>query len=141
MTSTDPKEAKTGDIITYEHATKSGGHICIKWGDKLKHASYKEWYGRTTSVGNRFSKKVNKNFKVWRARGSYIGSLHLGDTGTEVKFLQRFLNWYGGYNLEIDGSFGEKTENAVKAFQKACGLADDGRFGPASLAKAKEIKK
>ena len=141
MVSTNPADAKTGDIITYEHATTSGGHICIKWGDKLKHASYKEWYGRTTGVGSRFSRKVNKNFKVWRATGTYEGSLHKGDTGTEVKRLQNFLNWYGSYGLSADGSFGDKTEDAVKKFQKATGLTADGFFGPASLAKAKEIKK
>lgn len=141
MVSTDPEDAKTGDIITYVHATKSGGHICIKYGSKLKHAAYESWYGRTTSPGNRFSKKVNKDFKVWRATGTYEGSLHKGDTGTEVKRLQKFLNWYGSYKLDVDGSFGDKTEDAVKKFQKATGLTADGYFGPASLAKAKEIKK
>lgn len=141
MVSTDPEDAKTGDIITYVHATTTGGHICIKYGSKLKHAAYESWYGRTTSPGNRFSKKVNKDFKVWRATGTYEGSLHKGDTGTEVKRLQKFLNWYGNYKLDVDGSFGDKTEDAVKKFQKACGLTADGYFGPASLAKAKEIKK
>ena len=141
MVSTDPAKAQTGDIITYAHATTTGGHICIKYGDKLKHAAYKEWYGRTTSPGNRFSKKVNKDFKVWRATGTYEGSLHKGDKGTEVKRLQLFLNWYGNYKLDADGIFGDKTDDAVKKFQKATGLTADGYFGPASLAKAKEIKK
>lgn len=141
MVSTDPAKAKTGDIVTYDHATTSGGHICIYHDGKIKHAAYESWYGRTTSPGNRFSKKVNKDFKVWRATGTYEGSLHKGDTGTEVKRLQKFLNWYGNYKLDVDGSFGDKTEEAVKKFQKACGLTADGYFGPASLAKAKEIKK
>ena len=69
------------------------------------------------------------------------GYLSKGDTGTQVKYLQMFLNWYGGYGLVIDGSFGDKTLVAVKAFQKAAGLTVDGKFGPASLAKAKVVKR
>lgn len=69
------------------------------------------------------------------------GYLKEGDEGTQVKRLQAFLNWYGGYNLATDSSFGPKTKTAVKAFQKAEGLVADGFFGPKSLAKAKTVKK
>lgn len=69
------------------------------------------------------------------------GYLHEGDVGTQVKRLQAFLNWYGGYNLATDSSFGPKTKTALKAFQRAEGLVADGSFGPKSLAKAKTVKK
>ena len=69
------------------------------------------------------------------------GTLKKGNKGTQVKNLQKFLNWYGNYGLVIDESFGKKTEKAVKAFQKATGLTVDGIFGAKSLAKAKSIKK
>jgi len=69
------------------------------------------------------------------------GTLKKGSKGNEVKNLQKFLNWYGNYGLVIDGSFGKKTEKAVKAFQKATGLTVDGIFGPKSLTKAKSIKR
>lgn len=69
------------------------------------------------------------------------GYLCKGDTGTQVGRLQAFLNWYGGYGLVVDNSFGSKTLSAVKAFQKATGLVVDGYFGSKSLAKAKTIKK
>lgn len=69
------------------------------------------------------------------------GYLKEGDKGDQVKYLQLFLNWYGGYNIPVDKSFGPKTYNAVIAFQKANRLKDDGWFGPACLKKAKEIKK
>lgn len=69
------------------------------------------------------------------------GTLRKGSKGTHVKSLQKFLNWYGSYGLSVDGSFGTKTQTAVKAFQKATGLTVDGVFGPKSLAKAKSIKK
>ena len=69
------------------------------------------------------------------------GYLHEGDVGAQVKRLQAFLNWYGGYNLATDSSFGPKTKTALKAFQRAEGLVADGSFGPKSLAKAKTVKK
>ena len=64
-----------------------------------------------------------------------------GDTGAQVIFLQKFLNWYGKYGLAADGSYGPKTEMAVKKYQKSEGLRVDGYFGKASLAKAKAVKK
>ncbi len=69
------------------------------------------------------------------------GYLSYGDTGTQVKYLQKFLNWYGGYGLSIDGSFGPATLAAVKKYQKSAGLTVDGYFGPACLKKAKTVKK
>ena len=69
------------------------------------------------------------------------GTLKKGSKGTQVKNLQKFLNWYGNYKLEIDGSFGSATEKAVEALQKATGLTVDGIWGTKSLSKAKSIKK
>lgn len=69
------------------------------------------------------------------------GYLKKGDTGTQVKRLQQFLNWCINAKLTIDGSFGNATLKAVKNYQKKYGLAVDGYFGKGSLAKAKSIKK
>lgn len=69
------------------------------------------------------------------------GCLKKGDTGEQVKYLQLFLNWYGGYGLAADKSFGEKTKAALKAFQKSEGLTVDCLFGPACLARAKAVKR
>lgn len=69
------------------------------------------------------------------------GYFKLGDTGSQVKYLQKFLNWYGKYDLSVDGEAGPKTISAVKKFQKAMDLATDGKFGAKSLAKAKAVKK
>lgn len=68
----------------------------------------------------------------------YIGD---GDKGTNVKNLQKYLNWYGGYNLTVDGIAGDNTVNAIKKFQKAEGLTVDGKFGVKSLTKAKAVKR
>jgi len=48
--------------------------------------------------------------------------------GEDVKKMQEALNVYG-YGLELDVSFGAKTEKAVKAFQKSRGLTADGIAG------------
>jgi len=51
--------------------------------------------------------------------------LSLGSKGNKVRFLQWIL---GG--LEVDGSFGPKTEAKVKAYQTNKGLEVDGIVGP-----------
>lgn len=53
------------------------------------------------------------------------GPLHIGHKGDSVKDLQRQLNALGA-NLEVDGKFGPKTEAALRSFQSARGLADNG---------------
>ena len=64
------------------------------------------------------------------------------DKGTQVKNLQKLLNWLINSNLIIDGKFGPACRSAVLTFQKKYSdLADDGKFGPACLKKAKSIKK
>lgn len=64
-----------------------------------------------------------------------------GDTGTQVKYLQDFLNWYGKYGLERDGSYGLATTSAVKDFQKTEKIGVDGCFGPESNVTAHKAHK
>ena len=54
--------------------------------------------------------------------------LQRGNTGDDVKALQQQLN-VAGYNLDVDGSFGPKTQAAVKDYQAKNGLAVDGYVG------------
>jgi N-acetyl-anhydromuramyl-L-alanine amidase AmpD len=54
--------------------------------------------------------------------------LKVGSTGKDVKTLQTLLNNHG-YNLRIDGDFGEITENAVEDFQEKNNLTSDGIVG------------
>lgn len=63
--------------------------------------------------------------------------LHLlskGCSGPEVTFVQGILRAAGirdddGDSLDMDGEFGAKTEQAVKAMQKRLGLDADGEVG------------
>lgn len=71
----------------------------------------------------------------------YRNYIKMGDSGTEVKKLQSFLNWAMNSGLVVDGSFGEKTDTAVRAFQTKCKISVDGCFGADSLAQAKAFDK
>ena len=67
-------------------------------------------------------------------------TLKFKSKGDRVENLQKFLNWYGGYGLVVDGRFGKLTKNAVKKFQNKNGLKADGIYGPKTYAKAKTFK-
>ncbi len=49
-----------------------------------------------------------------------------GDTGSEVKNLQKRLKELGYFDGDLGGNYLKKTTAAVKAFQKAAGLEEDG---------------
>lgn len=55
-------------------------------------------------------------------------TLRYGSSGSDVKKLQEELN-KNGYNLAVDGQFGEKTQSAVQSYQKSKGLTVDGIVG------------
>ena len=58
--------------------------------------------------------------------------------GESVKWLQYELNKHG-YGLVVDGSFGAKTEAAVKDFQKKNNLVVDGICGKNTFGKLKAV--
>jgi len=57
------------------------------------------------------------------------GELRNGSSGERVRFVQECLK------IAVDGDFGNQTEAAVKAFQTANGLTDDGEVGPKTWAR------
>ena len=59
--------------------------------------------------------------------------LRKGAKGSDVRTLQQTLMGYG-YTLAVDGSFGNETLTAVKAFQQKAGLVVDGIVGPKTWA-------
>ncbi|HHY38474.1 MAG TPA: polysaccharide deacetylase family protein [Clostridia bacterium] len=56
-----------------------------------------------------------------------------GDTGPEVREIQRMLS-ESGLRVTVDGKFGDRTEAAIKLFQKRNGLISDGVVGPKTKA-------
>lgn len=81
-------------------------------------------------------------FPILPARGYFKlgdGYETLTSYTTQIKNLQKFLNWCINAGLAVDGDFGPATNAAVIKYQKTYGLEQDGWFGPACLAKAKTI--
>lgn len=62
------------------------------------------------------------------AEAALPATLRRGSRGNAVVTLQNLLRGRG-YELEPDGIFGYMTQNAVKSFQAANGLANDGIVG------------
>ena len=61
--------------------------------------------------------------------------LEVGSSGSDVTKVQKRLIQWGYLSGTADGKYGEKTRNAVIAFQRNNGLTADGRVGPATAAK------
>jgi N-acetylmuramoyl-L-alanine amidase len=60
-------------------------------------------------------------------------NLLIGSAGDDVRRLQERLREFGFYKADINGYFDENTEAAVRAFQDAEGLAEDGIVGLITL--------
>ena len=92
----------------------------------------------SVSGGDLPSKKVG-TFTAAQRKASATSSdsayIKLGSSGENVKSVQTKLKAMGLYAGEITGNVGEKTEAAIKAFQKKYGLTADGIAGPQTLAK------
>lgn len=63
-----------------------------------------------------------------------------GDKGSEVAEVQKLLSMLG-YDLIIDGGFGDKTLRSLQAFQKRMGLVVDGVAGPKTVEALKAAQK
>lgn|GEM_PF-2368114 len=81
-------------------------------------------------------------FIIIPAQADSYPQLKMGDKGDYVKKLQKLLNLIDDANLKVDGIFGTKTDNAVRAFQKFFRLKKvDGIVGPETWAKLLELEK
>lgn len=85
--------------------------------------------------------------KVKKPTGKYSGvipqtKIKYGDSGKEVKRLQKFLNWYhADWKLKVDGKCGGLTINALCSFQATEGIEQSGVYGTTTQKKAKAYAK
>lgn len=85
---------------------------------------------------NTLNKLYASSAKKASASAGVIGiTLKSGDDGASVRLLQSKLKGYGFYTGTVDGSYGQKTADAVSAFQAANGLKADGKAGNTTLQK------
>jgi len=66
--------------------------------------------------------------KAWANR-----NMKLGDSGSDVAYVQKMLKKLKYYRSKVDGKFGPYTESAVKRFQADKGLQVDGIVGPQTI--------
>ena len=128
-------------VYTVEGNTSSASGVVAN-GGAVATKSYSRRYNRIYGYGRpKYDTESKKCYTGTFPKLPARGYFKLNDTGLQVKYLQKYLNWYGKYNLDVDGDFGKNTLSAVMDFQKRTGLAVDGLFGKNSLAKAKQVKK
>jgi hypothetical protein len=96
-----------------------------------KHAATPPVHTPTTTPNTTPSKPVVK------APPAPTTTLKPGDTGVEVKRLQRALKFLGYPSGKVDGDYGAATKAALVKFQKAKKLDGDGVLGPKTLAALK----
>lgn len=107
--------------------------------DAIKGESNKDRFIRTfgywcnQDLGTDFENKVqlNKLKDVVSKHNLVKGCKYKG----MVRHLQYWLNKLMDSKLDVDGDFGNKTEEAVKKLQKKIGTEQDGKFGSGTLTK------
>lgn len=141
---------------------KRNGKSKLLWfGDKDKTLNYSpkvdemiltvhRWFANKSCPGNwMYARMGDLASKVTAALGGanidVSVNLQKGDSGDAVKTMQKMLIacGYSCGSAGADGSFGDNTLAAVKAFQKAAGVTVDGIYGPvtkAALEKAYKAK-
>ena len=131
-----------GALLLFGKSVNEITHIAINVGDGVH---------MYESIGNKSNTKYNKGKGVTKSRikrrndliaivtpfYSYVAKipvsvLRYGSKGDNVVQLQLRLNEKFSAKLKVDGSYGVKTKNAVKAFQSAVGITADGIFGKES---------
>lgn len=116
-------EVKNG-IVYYVNGNGSSSTIVTRQTINLTNNTIAYWM-RYKEKSNNSNSILNNNFNI------NIRLLKIGDTGKDVKSLQRLL-FADGYSVGPagdDGDFGVQTEKAVIKFQKAHSLEPDGIVG------------
>ena len=149
-TTTNPVE---GGVMVWQ--SSGAGHVAFV--EKVKSAtevytSESGWGYRVLYVQNKTRKKgkgnwgqgsdykylgciVNPNIDPYEAPNRVLKK---GMKGEDVKWLQWAIN-RAGVKCDIDGSFGAKTEAALKQAQKIWGIQVDGVAGPGTQTKIKRL--
>lgn len=60
---------------------------------------------------------------------------------TQIKRIQKFLNWALDANIAVDGKYGSQTAAAVNRFKKKVGLKQDGCWNLSTLKSAKNFSR
>lgn len=143
---------KVGGSATSKHIQGKAADIFVKWNGKTVPAKEVccaaqdlnfDGIGYISSDathidvrGSRWWADETKNNKKVADFYAYFGipypvpteTVKKGDKGTPVRWVQDKLN-NAGYKVDVDGSFGGKTDKAVRKFQNDKDLTIDGKVG------------
>jgi Putative peptidoglycan binding domain len=109
-----------------------GGHRArLQRLDPLERSGHSDRHGTGTDSPRLASDDDDRRPR--RKRSGADDDTQAGDSGPQVKTLQRELKSLGFSIGTIDGAYGAETSRAVTAFQKAHHLTADGIVGPATL--------
>lgn len=128
-------DVKDGYVYTMEGNTSSDPGV-VDNGGAVNDKKYK--IGNSRILGYARPKYDVSTAATTPVKKTYSGSfpvippiLKKGSKGTQVKYLQKYLNWYFEKTvLVVDGDFGPNTDKYLRKFQTAEGLVVDGEFGP-----------
>ena len=136
---------KTGHVGVYignGSVIEAKGHAYGVVETPLKNRQWQTWgkHPLIEYVGDDGKKgeSVNKTgYTIKELTG--LAGIRKGYKGCGVQIIQANLAKLGYYKKEIDGSYGEGTEKAVRDFQGNNGLNTDGVFGPRTSAKLSKV--
>ena len=140
----NPSLIQIGQVLKVPSSSQTTGTYVVKQGDTL--VKIAKAYGTTAEQLQKLNNLDNPNLiqvgQALKVSGESTAPIEPEQPqeerllkvtsplmkGEDVKEVQRQLN-AKGYDLEVDGAYGEKTAAAVKSFQKTMGLTADGIVG------------
>ena len=128
-----------GDYFeTIEGNASAGSNITPNGGGVVKKSYYNSQLPGTKfctpdySIVTKVNSTSSSNSSSSSSSSATTSLLRKGSKGSSVKDLQEKLNKLG-YNLVVDGDFGDKTRSAVLDFQRRSNIEVDGVVGPTTL--------
>lgn len=135
---TNPEVLKVADCILYmgndPKRPKQIGHVEYVY--KMPVSGKSHYSGKYPSLANG---RTDFNGKGYYRRGDGIDTLK--NFPTQIKRIQKLVNWITGDSISVDGKYGSQTEKAVKKAQLLLKVNVSGIFDYTTREAAKDFMK